>query len=136
MREFVGDASKGDDWAWIRVAVADGRIVDAAGEGPGVAGLAQNVQGLTALEAAAVRADELAAEALAAALAPAVEAPPAPGRVAVAMSGGVDSAVALLKVRDQGYDPVGVTLRLWIDPAGGDESRACCSPSAVRAARR
>jgi tRNA-specific 2-thiouridylase len=48
------------------------------------------------------------------------------------MSGGVDSAVALLKA---GSQPVGVTLRLWLDPAGPDSERACCSPSAVIAAR-
>ena len=51
------------------------------------------------------------------------------------MSGGVDSAVALLRARAEGYTPVGVTMRLWIDPAGPDADRACCSPSAVIAAR-
>jgi tRNA-specific 2-thiouridylase len=30
---------------------------------------------------------------------------------------------------------VGVTLRLWLDPAGPDAERACCSPEAVLAAR-
>jgi tRNA-specific 2-thiouridylase len=137
MREYVGDASAGDDWAWIRLAVSDGRIVDAAGEGPGVARLARAVRDLTALEAAAVPGeDDLATEALAAALAPAVEAPCNARRAAVAMSGGVDSAVALLHAREEGHEPVGVTLRLWTDPAGRDASRACCSPDAVRAARR
>ena len=48
------------------------------------------------------------------------------------MSGGVDSAVALLKA---GPAAVGVTLRLWIDPLGPDVERACCSPAAVIAAR-
>jgi tRNA-specific 2-thiouridylase len=61
--------------------------------------------------------------------------PMAGGRVAVAMSGGVDSAVALLKAVEAGALPVGVTLRLWIDPAAPDTERACCSPSSVRAAR-
>ena len=56
----------------------------------------------------------------------------APGRVAVAMSGGVDSAVALLRA---GPKAVGVTLRLWLDPDGPDAERACCSPEAVLAAR-
>ena len=55
-----------------------------------------------------------------------------PGRVAVAMSGGVDSAVALLRAGD---DAVGVTLRLWIDRAGPSSERACCSPEAVVQAR-
>jgi tRNA-specific 2-thiouridylase len=48
------------------------------------------------------------------------------------MSGGVDSAVALLR---SGADAVGVTLRLWLDPDGPDAERACCSPEAVIAAR-
>ena len=51
------------------------------------------------------------------------------------MSGGVDSAVALLARPEAGHEPVGVTLRLWIDPAGPDAERACCSPEAVVAAR-
>ena len=59
----------------------------------------------------------------------------AAGRVAVAMSGGVDSAVALLKAVEAGCEPVGVTLRLWIDPDAPDGERACCSPGSVRAAR-
>ena len=48
------------------------------------------------------------------------------------MSGGVDSAVALLRA---GSGAVGVTLRLWQDPAAPDTERACCSPAAVAAAR-
>jgi tRNA-specific 2-thiouridylase len=48
------------------------------------------------------------------------------------MSGGVDSAVALLKSLP---NAVGVTLRLWLDPEGPDSERACCSPDAVLAAR-
>ncbi len=49
------------------------------------------------------------------------------------MSGGVDSAVALLRA---GPKAVGVTLRLWLDPEAPDTERACCSPEAVLAARR
>jgi tRNA-specific 2-thiouridylase len=49
----------------------------------------------------------------------------------VAMSGGVDSAVAALKA---GPDAVAVTLELWRDPANDTES-SCCSHSAVRRAR-
>jgi tRNA-specific 2-thiouridylase len=48
------------------------------------------------------------------------------------MSGGVDSAVALLKSLP---NAIGVTLRLWLDPDGPDAERACCSPEAVIAAR-
>ena len=57
---------------------------------------------------------------------------PQAGRVAVAMSGGVDSAVALHRA---GPNAIGVTLRLWQDPAAPDTERACCSPAAVSAAR-
>jgi tRNA-uridine 2-sulfurtransferase len=80
----------------------------------------------------------LAVDALHAALATALDSaslPLADGRVAVAMSGGVDSAVALLKAVEAGLEPVGVTLRLWIDPGAPDGERACCSPRSVRAAR-
>ena len=80
----------------------------------------------------------LAVDALHSALATAVEhfrLAPAPGRIVVAMSGGVDSAVALTKAVDAGMAPVGVTLRLWVDPQAPHGERACCSPQAVRDAR-
>ena len=88
--------------------------------------------GLTLLEAAAVRGEPLATDALANALGPIFRAAPHPERVVVAMSGGVDSAVALLRA---GPHAIGVTLRLWLDPRGPDSTRACCSPEAVMAAR-
>jgi tRNA-specific 2-thiouridylase len=135
MIELLGDASKDGDWAWARLTVSGGVIVDTRGEGPGVTDLLARVRGLTPLQAAAVPGELLAADALANALGPAVREAAAAKRVAVAMSGGVDSAVALLSAREAGYEPVGVTLRLWLDPAGPDAERACCSPSAVVAAR-
>jgi len=59
----------------------------------------------------------------------------APGeRVAVAMSGGVDSAVAALLARERGAEVVGVTVKLWADP-DTDGAKACCSPEAVLGAR-
>jgi tRNA-uridine 2-sulfurtransferase len=55
----------------------------------------------------------------------------AEGRVLVAMSGGVDSAVAALLA---GSDAAAVTLELWADPENDAES-SCCSAHAVRLAR-
>jgi tRNA-uridine 2-sulfurtransferase len=135
MLEVLGDAGNAGDWAWMRLGIADRRVVQATGEGPGVTALARAVTGLTVLAAAAVAADPLAGEALAAALGTVVDEPPVPRRIAVAMSGGVDSAVALMKAREAGLEPVGVTLRLWIDPSAPDGERACCSTTSVRAAR-
>jgi tRNA-specific 2-thiouridylase len=57
-----------------------------------------------------------------------------PNRVAVAMSGGVDSAVAALLAREEGAEVVGVTVKLWADPET-DGTKACCSPEAVLGAR-
>jgi tRNA-uridine 2-sulfurtransferase len=127
MVEVVGDASRDGRWALVRLVVEGERIVSAEAEG-----LERPLSGLTLLEAAAVGGDELAADALANALGPIFRAEPRTGRVAVAMSGGVDSAVALLRA---GPDAIGVTLRLWLDPRGPDTERACCSPEAVLAAR-
>ena len=116
--------------------------------------LAERCEGATLLEAArlslgaCVAAREIPSErhdcaavaldALAAALADALATMPVTprgGRIAVAMSGGVDSAVALHRVLARGDDAVGITLRLWIDPDAPDAARACCSPEAVRRAR-
>jgi tRNA-specific 2-thiouridylase len=55
-------------------------------------------------------------------------------RTLVAMSGGVDSAVAALLVARAGHEPIGVTLELWSDPEN-DGDLSCCSAQAVRGAR-
>jgi tRNA-specific 2-thiouridylase len=58
-------------------------------------------------------------------------------RVAVAMSGGVDSSMAAALLVEQGYDVVGVMLRLWSEVAPGVESaNRCCTLEAVDDARR
>lgn len=55
-------------------------------------------------------------------------------RVAVAISGGVDSAVAALLERERGAEVVAITVKLWADPET-DGTKACCSPEAVLGAR-
>ena len=127
MQELFGDSTRGGDWAAVRLRVDGDRIVEA--DAPG---LERDLAGLTLLEAAAVGGETLAVDALANALGPVFRASASPTRVAVAMSGGVDSAVALLRSLP---DAVGVTLRLWLDPEGPDSERACCSPDSVIAAR-
>jgi tRNA-specific 2-thiouridylase len=123
------------------------------------AAVAELAEGAGALEAARIRPDdvvaaiggigpqglhavEIAADALhralagAAAAAPSLAPTPAGGeRVLVALSGGVDSAVAALLERERGAEVVAVTLKLWADQRT-DAARSCCSPLAVLGARR
>ena len=154
----AGGAACGD-LVRIGVAVHGDRVADAGFEASGcgaavAAGSAavELVRGAGVLEAARVgthaisdalgglspgklHAAELAADALARALGRAVAADGAaaidPERTLVAMSGGVDSAVAALR---SGPHAATVTLELWRDPAN-DADRSCCSANAVRVAR-
>lgn len=64
-------------------------------------------------------------------------------RIVIAMSGGVDSSVAAALLKRQGYDVVGIMLRLWSEPAAHDDGcvdlvteNKCCSEEAVYDARR
>jgi tRNA-uridine 2-sulfurtransferase len=124
------------------------------------AALAETIEGATVLEAAKLSIDDaeellgglvpskrhaaqLATDALhralSAAAASSVPLDPAtagggPERVAVAVSGGVDSAVAALLERERGADVVAITVKLWADPET-DGTKACCSPEAVLGAR-
>ena len=56
-------------------------------------------------------------------------------RVAVAMSGGVDSSVAAALLVEQGYEVIGMMLRLWSEP-GAEAYNRCCTPEAMALARR
>ncbi len=136
----VADAGFGAEGCGATIAAAsaavellrDALVLDAARiDSPAIA--AQ----LGGLSAGKLHAADLAADALARALGAAVHADGGaeivPGRTLVAMSGGVDSAVAALLAERDG-EVVAVTLELWRD-AANDAERSCCSASAVRSAR-
>lgn len=55
-------------------------------------------------------------------------------RVVVAMSGGVDSSVAAALLVEQGYDVVGIMLKLWSDGESNRVNR-CCTPADTESAR-
>ena len=57
-------------------------------------------------------------------------------RVAVAMSGGVDSSVAAAVLAERGYDVVGLTLDIWPDQSSDPGRRNCCSPRSIDDAGR
>ena len=126
--------------------IAAGAAVAEAAEGAGVLeaariGPAGVSAALGGLSPQGRHAAELATDALHRALGAAASSgddlcdpPAAAERVLVAMSGGVDSAVAALLERRRGAEVVAVTLKLWAD-RHTDGARSCCSPEAVVGAR-
>jgi tRNA-uridine 2-sulfurtransferase len=151
------------DLSRISLRIEDGRVASASFDAEGcgamraaTAAAAEMVDGAPVLAAAEIGTDEideeiggltpakrhaaqLAADALHRALASAAAsetrlADQSENRVLVAISGGVDSAVAALLERERGADVVAVTLKLWADPET-DGAKACCSPEAVLGAR-
>jgi tRNA-specific 2-thiouridylase len=56
-------------------------------------------------------------------------------RVVVGMSGGVDSSATAALLVDQGYDVVGITLKLWPQDCVSRAEDKCCGPQAVTDAR-
>jgi len=158
----AGGAACGD-LSRVSLSVAEGVIADVSFDTEGcgatraaTAAVSEMAEGASVLEAARIgvaevdgalggltpakrHAAQLAADALHRALAGAAAsserlAAANPERVLVAMSGGVDSAVAALLERERGAEVVGVTLKLWADPQT-DGAKACCSPEAVLGAR-
>jgi tRNA-uridine 2-sulfurtransferase len=158
----AGGAACGD-LARVSLAIEGGRVASVSFDAEGcgatraaTAAVAEMVDGEGVLDVARIGIDEvdealggltpakrhaaqLAADALHRALAGAAAsserlAEPTPGRVLVAMSGGVDSAVAALLERERGAEVIAVTLKLWADPET-DGAKACCSPEAVLGAR-
>ncbi len=61
------------------------------------------------------------------------------GRVLVAMSGGVDSSVAAVMLREQGYEVIGITMKTWdYARSGGDTGKetGCCTLESMNDARQ
>jgi tRNA-specific 2-thiouridylase len=56
-------------------------------------------------------------------------------RVVIGMSGGVDSSAAAALLLQQGYDVIGITLKLWPQDCVSRAEDKCCGPQAVTDAR-
>lgn len=59
-----------------------------------------------------------------------------PKTVVIAMSGGVDSAVAATLLKEQGHEVIGITLQIWQEASSETKGSGCCSLGAVEDARR
>jgi tRNA-uridine 2-sulfurtransferase len=56
-------------------------------------------------------------------------------RVLLGMSGGVDSSVAGYLLREQGYEAIGVTMKVWPQDCISRAEDKCCGPQAIADAR-
>lgn len=57
-------------------------------------------------------------------------------RVVVGLSGGIDSAIAALLLKQQGWEVIGITLRLFDEEIDQKDGRGCCGSEAVASAKR
>ena len=57
-------------------------------------------------------------------------------RIVVAMSGGVDSSVVAALMKEEGYDVIGITLKLYDDTKQSKEGRQCCAGQDILDAKR
>jgi len=59
------------------------------------------------------------------------------GRILVAMSGGIDSTVAAVMLKEQGYEVIGLTMKTWdyATSGGNKKETGCCSLDSINDAR-
>src|SRR6266536_1027897 len=57
-------------------------------------------------------------------------------RIAVAMSGGVDSSVAALLLKEEGHEVIGLSMQLWDHSSDSGRTGRCCTLDDISDARR
>lgn len=57
-------------------------------------------------------------------------------KVAIALSGGVDSGVAAFLLKDEGHEVTGFYMKLWHEKGTGDFKNKCCDLASLEAARK